>query len=145
MIQIARRRMMSKHTIHKIIPIVTINNRQIIYNGGVAGTNIGYLSGNFSYIMKIYNIESYIGCVLQIEGARSTWGYRYIFCKNYELLPQNQSEYESNPALWTDNMITAASGRGSSGGFSMSVTVPAGAVHLILLESSTYPASVQVK
>jgi len=111
-----------------------------IYNGNVSGTNIGYFSNIASgYGCYIFNVSQFQGDDIIVYGTSHSTGYRYVFCRDYETFPQSQTEYNNDPTLWTNNMISAFSGKGYTSNLDYNATlkVPAGANYLILEKSSS--------
>lgn len=111
-----------------------------IYNGNVSGTTIGYFDDIASgYGCYIFDVSHYQGDDVIVYGTSHATGYRYVFCRNYQTLPQSQTEYNNDPSLWTDNMISALSGKAytSNLNYNATLNVPNGANYLILEKSST--------
>lgn len=111
-----------------------------VYNGNVSGTAIGYFDNIASgYGCYIFDVSNYQGDDVVVYGTSHSTGYRFVFCRNYATLPQSADDYNNDPTLWSNNMITCLSGKGwtSNLDYNATLTIPSGANYLILEKSST--------
>lgn len=105
-----------------------------ILNGQVPGTGVGYWIKISNYHAFIFDVTAYQGKTISIYGTYNTNAYKHVFCKDYKTLPTSLDEYNENATLWTENMVSAVTARGttSGGDYTTVTTVPDGANYLIL-------------
>lgn len=124
----------------------TATKEGFVNNGNVAGTDVGYWHSANGWKSYIYNVTGLIGKSLKVAGAIRTQSYSYIFCKNYAIIPNSKTAYNTDPTLWTSNKVSALSGRGVNGNVAYTnnnLNVPEQSIYLIIAEYTGLPASLK--